>query len=145
MVLRIGKPGALFLWVRNPPSRLSFFYRPHMNTLQAFVCLTAFFVCQTGLQAGSRTIYAFSRDHGMPDRDYFGQVNRHTKTPLRAIWFTTLLSILPGLLDLASPIASNAIFAMTAMTFDLSYIVPIFLYVTLLFCLLVMDYLIVGI
>ena len=50
-----------------------------------------------------------------------------TKTPLRAIWFTTLGSVLPGLLDLASPIASNAIFAMTAMAFDLSYIVPIFL------------------
>ena len=56
-------------------------------------------------------------------------MNKHTKTPLRAIWFTTLLSVLPGLLDLASPIAANAIFAMTAMAFDLSYIVPIFLYV----------------
>lgn len=131
MVLRIGKPGALFLWVRNPRPRQLHLYCPHTRVSQAFVCLTAFFVCQTGLQAGSRTIYAFSRDHGMPDRDYFGQVNRHTKTPLRAIWFTTLLSILPGLLDLASPIASNAIFAMTAMTFDLSYIVPIFLCVTL--------------
>lgn len=107
LVLRIGKPGALFLW--------------------AFVCLTAFFVCQTGLQAGSRTIYAFSRDHGLPDGGFFGHVAGRTRTPLRAIWFTTLLSVLPGLLDLASPVASGAIFAMTAMAFDLSYIVPIFL------------------
>ena len=86
-------------------------------------------MCQTGLQAGSRTIYAFSRDHGLPDGGFFGRVSKQTRTPLRAIWFTTLLSILPGLLDLASPVASNAIFAMTAMAFDLSYIVPIFLYV----------------
>ena len=43
-----GKAGALFLWT--------------------FVCLTAFCVCQAGLQAGSRSIYAFSRDHGESGR-----------------------------------------------------------------------------
>ncbi|KAH9943790.1 APC amino acid permease [Amylocystis lapponica] len=107
MVLRIGTPGALFIWT--------------------FVCLTAFFVCQTALQACSRTMYAFSRDHGFPDRGYFGHVNAHTHTPLRAVWLTTFLSVLPGLLDLASPIAANAIFALTAMALDLSYIIPIFL------------------
>ncbi|KAI0684048.1 APC amino acid permease [Cytidiella melzeri] len=107
MALRMGKPGALFLW--------------------SFVCLTAFFVVQTALQACSRTVYAFSRDHGLPDRGYFGQVSRWTTTPLRAIWVTTLVSILPGLLDLASPVAANAIFALTAMALDLSYIIPIFL------------------
>lgn len=107
MAMRMGKPGALFLW--------------------SFVCLTAFFVVQTALQACSRTVYAFSRDHGLPDRGFFGHVSRFTTTPLRAIWFTTICSILPGLLDLASPIAATAIFALTAMALDLSYIIPIFL------------------
>jgi len=107
MADRMGIPAALFLW--------------------SFVCLTAFFVCQTGLQAGSRTVYAFSRDHGLPDGGYFGVVSRSTRTPLRAIWFTTVLSVLPGLLDLASPTAANAVFSATAMAFDTSYIVPIFL------------------
>jgi hypothetical protein len=37
------------------------------------------------------------------------------------------LSIIPGFLDLASPIAANAIFALTAIALDLSYIIPIFL------------------
>ncbi|KAA1478995.1 APC amino acid permease, partial [Dentipellis sp. KUC8613] len=106
MALRMGKPAALFLWT--------------------FVCLTAFFVCQTALQACSRTVYAFSRDHGLPDRGYFGHVSSWTMTPLRAIWFTTILSILPGLLDFASPVAANAIFSLTAMALDLSYIIPIF-------------------
>ncbi|KAI0052484.1 APC amino acid permease [Auriscalpium vulgare] len=105
MVLRMGKAGALFLW--------------------AFVCLTAFFVCQTALQACSRTVYAFSRDHGFPDRGYFGHVSKSTQTPLRAIWATTLFSILPGLLDFASPVAANAIFSLTAMALDISYIIPI--------------------
>ena len=75
------------------------------------MCLTAFFVVQTALQACSRTVYAFSRDHGLPDGGYFGHVSRITTTPLRAIWFVTVCSILPGLLDLASPVAANAIFA----------------------------------
>ncbi|KAF8951281.1 APC amino acid permease [Flammula alnicola] len=106
MVLRAGKPGALFIW--------------------AFVCLTAFFVVQTALHAASRTIYAFSRDHGLPDAGYFGRNSKMTQTPLRAICLTTVVSVLPGLLDLASPVAANAIFSLTAMALDLSYIIPIF-------------------
>ena len=127
--MRMGKPGALFLWVRPPSPPLL----PPLTPSQSFVCLTAFFVVQTALQACSRTVYAFSRDHGLPDRGYFGHVSRLTTTPLRAIAFVTLTSILPGLLDLASPVAANAIFALTAMALDLSYIIPIFLCVPLPF------------
>ena len=52
-------------------------------------------------------------------------MSKWTHTPLRAIWLTTLFSILPGLLDFASPVAANAIFSLTAIALDLSYIVPI--------------------
>ncbi|KAF8176273.1 APC amino acid permease [Pholiota molesta] len=96
-----GKTGSLIIW--------------------AFVCLTAFFVVQTALHAASRTVYAFSRDHGVLRKEF-----QNDKTPLRAICLTTLVSILPGLLDLASPIAANAIFSLTAIALDLSYIIPIF-------------------
>ncbi|KAG6841796.1 hypothetical protein C0991_006680 [Blastosporella zonata] len=105
MYLRIGKTGSLILWT--------------------FVCLTAFFVVQTALQAVGRTTYAFSRDNGFPDRGYFGHISKKTYTPLRSIWLCTFVSILPGLLDLASPVAANAIFSLTAMALDLSYIIPI--------------------
>ncbi|KAK7441808.1 polyamine transporter tpo5 [Stygiomarasmius scandens] len=107
MYLRMGKTGSLILWV--------------------FVCFTAFFVVQTALQAVSRTVYAFSRDHGLPDAGFFGENSKITNTPLRAIVLSTLVSIIPGLLDLASPIAANAIFSLTAMALDLSYVIPIFL------------------
>ncbi|KAG6911061.1 hypothetical protein DXG01_004576 [Tephrocybe rancida] len=107
MYLRMGKTGSLILWT--------------------FVCMTAFFVVQTALQAVTRTMYAFSRDNGLPDRGYFGVIAKRTSTPLRSIWLCTFISILPGLLDLASPIAANAIFSLTAMALDLSYIIPIFL------------------
>ncbi|PPQ98688.1 hypothetical protein CVT24_003315 [Panaeolus cyanescens] len=106
IVIRAGKTGALIIWV--------------------FVCMTAFFVVQTALHAASRTVYAFSRDHALPDRGYFGKNSNRTHTPLRAIWLTTFACILPGLLDLASPIAAGAIFSMTAMALDFSYVIPIF-------------------
>jgi len=35
------------------------------------------------------------------------------------------MSILPGLLDFASPVAANALFSLTAMALDISYIIPI--------------------
>jgi len=107
MNIRMGKAGALVLWV--------------------LVCFTAFSVAQTVLQAVSRTVYAFSRDHGLPDRGFFGHISSKTQTPLRSVWFSVTLSMIPGLLDLASPVAANAIFSLTSMALDLSYIIPIFL------------------
>ena len=82
---------------------------------------------QTALQACSRTVYAFSRDSGLPDGRFFGHLSGVTTTPLRAIWLVTVAAVLPGLLDLASPVAANAVFALTAMALDLSYVIPIFL------------------
>ncbi|KAF8260282.1 APC amino acid permease [Lactarius quietus] len=105
MTLRMGKAGSLFLWT--------------------FVCLTAFTVCQAALQACSRMVFAFSRDRGFPDNGYFGYVSKRTQTPLRAICGATIFCILPGLLGFASPVAVNAIFSLTAMALDISYIIPI--------------------
>jgi len=105
MYLRMGKAGALTLWT--------------------LVCATAFFVVQTALQAVSRMIYALSRDRAFPDDGFFSGISEKTKTPVRAVWLATFVSVLPGLLDLASPIAANAIFSLTAMALDLSYIIPI--------------------
>jgi amino acid transporter len=89
--------------------------------------LTAFFVVQTALQANSRTVYAFSRDRGFPDKGYLSHMSNRTQTPLRAVWACTIFCILPGLLDLASPVAANAIFSLCAIALDSSYIIPIFL------------------
>ena len=43
------------------------------------------------------------------------------------MWLTTGVSVLPGLLALASPIAANALFALCTTALDGSYIIPIFL------------------
>jgi hypothetical protein len=41
-------------------------------------------------------------------------MSKLTQTPLNAVWLNVFLSILPGLLDLASPVAAGAIFSLTA-------------------------------
>jgi amino acid transporter len=64
---------------------------------------------------------------GFPDGGLLAKISPWTQTPLLAVWATTILSILPGLLDLASPIAANAIFSLCAIALDSSYIIPIFL------------------
>jgi amino acid transporter len=63
---------------------------------------------------------------GLPDRQMLTRISKRTQTPLYAVWFTTFICILPGLLDLASPIAANAIFSLCAIALDTSYIIPIF-------------------
>lgn len=90
------------------------------------VVATAFFVVQTALQACSRMTFPFSRARGLPDGKYFAHVSSVSQTLLRAVALTTFLSTLAGQLDLASPIASNAVFALTAIVLYLSYIYPIF-------------------
>jgi amino acid transporter len=158
LVLRLGKPGALVLWVRAKAAFLS----TKANELQSLVCLTAFFVVQTGLQANSRTLYAFSRDRGshlacysyfnqafivlilgFPDGGLLAKISPRTQTPLIAVWVTTILSILPGLLDLASLVAANAIFSLCAIALDSSYVIPIFLYVPLSFISYI-DHIVIG-
>ena len=71
-------------------------------------------------------MYSTYQPHlGFPDKGYFGHVSKWTQTPLRAIWLATIFSILPGFLDFASPVAANAVFSLTAMALDISYIIPI--------------------
>ena len=41
------------------------------------------------------------------------------------MWLAAFTCVLPGLLDFASPIAANAVFALAAIALDLSYIIPI--------------------
>ncbi|KNZ59405.1 hypothetical protein VP01_173g8 [Puccinia sorghi] len=76
----------------------------------ALICINAFFQVNVVLQACSRTLFAFSRDGGLPDGHFFGKLNDWTKIPLRAVWVVILISLLFGSLDFVSTVAVNAIF-----------------------------------
>ncbi|KAK4051529.1 polyamine transporter tpo5 [Microbotryomycetes sp. JL201] len=88
------------------------------------VCLTAFLVVQTALQANARTFFAFSRDRGLPDRGLFARLASN-RIPIWSVWLVVFISLLMGLLAFASYVAVGAIFALCAMALDTSYIIPI--------------------
>ena len=71
-------------------------------------------------------LFTYLIPKGLPDGGYFGKISDITQTPLRAVWFSTIAGIFPVLLDLASPVAANAIFSVATMALDLGYIIPIF-------------------
>ncbi|KAI5478073.1 hypothetical protein MNV49_005438 [Pseudohyphozyma bogoriensis] len=89
-----------------------------------FVCFTAFAVGATAMQANARTFHAFSRDHGLPDRGLFCKLAPN-KVPVFAVWLVCFISLVMGLLQFASTVAVNAIFALCAIALDTSYIIPI--------------------
>lgn len=105
MYLRMGKAGSMVLW--------------------SFVCLIAAFTVQTALHANARTVFAFARDGALPDRGFFGKIWKRTQTPINAVWFVIVVSMLMGVLSFASLTAVQAVFSMCAVALDLSYIIPI--------------------
>ncbi|GAA5987357.1 hypothetical protein JCM10908_001925 [Rhodotorula pacifica] len=88
------------------------------------VCFTAFAVVSTALQATARTVHAFSRDGGLPDRGIFCKVAKN-RVPINAVWVVCFVSALLGLLRFASEVAVNAVFSLCAIALDSSYAVPI--------------------
>ncbi|GJN88492.1 hypothetical protein Rhopal_001458-T1 [Rhodotorula paludigena] len=104
IVRNVGKKGFYVLWT--------------------FVCMTAFFVVSTALQANSRTFHAFSRDNGLPDRGLFQRLAEN-KVPVPAVWLICLVCGCLGLLSFASDVAVNAVFSLCAIALDTSYAIPI--------------------
>lgn len=88
----MGKAGSMVLW--------------------SFVCLVAAFTVQTALQANARTVFAFARDGALPDRGFFGRIAKRTQTPVNAVWFVVVISVLMGVLSFASLTAVQAVFSM---------------------------------
>ncbi|KAL1869187.1 hypothetical protein VTK73DRAFT_3323 [Phialemonium thermophilum] len=83
------------------------------------------FVCITALQAGSRTIWAFSRDQMLPGSRIWYKIWKRTNTSVLAVWLYTLLCILINLIGLGSYITIAAIFNLCAIALDWSYCIPI--------------------
>ncbi|CAK7243576.1 MAG: polyamine transporter tpo5 [Sporothrix thermara] len=101
----IGKGGAIFF------------------TVAAFLIMN--FVCITALQAGSRTVWAFSRDQMLPGSTIWNRIWSRTDTPVLAVWLYTLICILINLIGLGSYITISAIFNVCAIALDWSYCIPI--------------------
>lgn len=94
-----------------------------------FFTVTAFFVmnfvCIPSVHAGSRTLWAFSRDDMVPLSRFWYRIDKRTDTPLYAVWLYVSLCILINLVGLGSPILIAAVFNICAIALNLSYCIPI--------------------
>jgi amino acid transporter len=82
------------------------------------------------LTSASRMVYAFARDKAFPGSQYMYVMDRTLGCPLRAIWFCVFFSFLLGVPGLANDSVLSALFSLTATGLYLSYLIPIFLRVT---------------
>jgi amino acid transporter len=75
--------------------------------------------------AGSRQIFAFSRDHGLPLSGLLYNINPRTRTPIHAVFFCAMLSMLLGLISFAGPVAISAVFTMSIVCQYIVFVTPI--------------------
>ena len=77
------------------------------------------------LIAGSRQIFAFSRDHGLPFSGLLYNMNPRTKTPVHAVCFVALFALLLGLISFAGSVAITAVFTMSVVCQYIGFTIPI--------------------
>lgn len=92
-------------------------------TVAAYIVLN--FGAMSAIQAGSRTIWAFSRDGMLPLSRVWYKIDKRTDTPIYAVCLLTVCCLLISLIALGSYTAIAAIFSLTAIALDWSYCIPI--------------------
>ncbi|KAI8824007.1 APC amino acid permease [Fimicolochytrium jonesii] len=101
-------------------------------TLLGCVVLGAMFWCgMSSVTSNSRMIYAFTRDGALPFSSYLHIINPSTHTPVRAVWLSTVLSLVLILPILGNSTAFAAITSIATIGLYVSYAIPVFLRLTL--------------
>lgn len=75
------------------------------------------------LAAGSRMLWAFARESGVPGSKYIGRVESQSQLPLYSILVTAIVSILLGLIGLGSSAALNALTGLAVAGFYTAFII----------------------
>ncbi|KAF7376376.1 GABA permease [Mycena sanguinolenta] len=101
----VGKRGTLAIW--------------------SFMILTLWMTGMDYLIAGSRQLFAFSRDRALPLSGWLYNINPRTKTPVNAVIFLASMALLLGLLSFAGPLAITAVFTMSIVCQYIGFATPI--------------------
>jgi len=115
----LGQPWAAYLLQVMP-----------QNTALAILALTiicGFSMGQGCMVAASRVTFAYARDGCFPCSWWISRVNKHTRTPVNAVWFNTTIGILMTLLIFAGEVAIGAIFSIAACAAFVAFTIPIFI------------------
>ncbi|USP77050.1 putative amino-acid permease [Curvularia clavata] len=89
--------------------------------------IAGFSMGQGCMIAASRVTFAYARDDCFPLSRYWKTVNRHTKTPVNAVWFNCVIGILSLLLIFGGELAVGALFSIGAIAAFVAFTIPIFI------------------
>ncbi|TVY89457.1 putative amino-acid permease [Lachnellula willkommii] len=100
------------------------------NTALAILAITimcGFSMGQGCMVAASRVTFAYARDGCFPGSFWIKKVNKHTLTPVNAVWFNTVIGCLLCLLIFGGTVAIGAIFSVGAIAAMIAFTIPIFI------------------
>ncbi|CZT41404.1 probable UGA4 GABA permease-also involved in delta-aminolevulinate transport [Rhynchosporium secalis] len=92
--------------------------------LLVFLWFSSVCNCSILMVAASRETFAFSRDHGLPFSGFLRQLSAN-KTPVRAVGFVAVCTLIEGLLMFVNTIAINSIFNLAIMGLYFAYCMPL--------------------
>ncbi|OJJ42864.1 hypothetical protein ASPZODRAFT_104610 [Penicilliopsis zonata CBS 506.65] len=73
------------------------------------------------LAEGSRTVFAFARDHGLPFSRFFARVNHKSHVPVNAVLLTLAVQLALGAIDFGTTTGFETVIAISTEGFYLSY------------------------
>ena len=111
------------LWEQTVGKNATIFFL--LITLVAIECSNC-----ANLTSAARMIYAFARDNAIPFSSYFHYVDPKLYSPVRAIWLALVISFILALPGFANSSVLQALFSLTATGLYSSYIIPVFLRIT---------------
>ena len=115
----LGQPWAAYLLQVMPQKTAT--------AILALTIMCGYSMGQGCMVAASRVTYAYSRDGCFPGSSIWKRVNRHTQTPVNAVWFNTTVGICMTLLIFGGPVAIGAIFSIAALAAFVAFTIPIFI------------------
>lgn len=96
-------------------------------TFLAFlITVIVMFAANSLMAEGSRSIYAFARDNGLPFSNIFSRVNKKSSVPIYAILLCTLVQVILNSIYFASYEGFSTVIAIATFGFYLSYAMPLF-------------------
>lgn len=109
---------------------MAYMFRQSLGKRWAIGMMTMIFIVQWFmglfvLIAGSRQVWAFSRDGALPFSKLLRVVNYRLGVPIRAVWFMCVIAILLGLLTLVDSAAQLALFSLANSSNALAWLLPI--------------------
>ena len=113
----LGQPWAAYL-MQVMPQKMAL-------AILSLTIVCGFSMGQGCMVAASRVTFAYARDDCFPFSNWIKRVNKHTYTPVNAVWFNTVIGILLLLLIFGGSVSIGAIFSVGAIAAMIAFTIPI--------------------